>query len=73
MTTVPMRNCCHWTGRPMESRPVFRTLMTKTPMIVPHREPTPPASDVPPMTQAAIAYISWPLPVCGVIAEKVAA
>ena len=42
----------------MICRPLLSTEMISAPMIVPTIEPLPPASDVPPMTTAAIACSS---------------
>ena len=57
----------------MYGKPIFKTDMMNTPMIVPTTEPTPPASEVPPTTTPAMASSSIPFPVPGRIVEYVAA
>ena len=48
-----------------EERPFFKVDMIRTPMSVPTMEPEPPDMDVPPMTTAAMALSSSPLPLPG--------
>ena len=67
MTTTPVRNVCHGACRPQEDRPFFRTDMMNTPMSVPTIVPEPPDMDVPPMMTPVMPFISWPLPVPGVM------
>ena len=67
MTTTPVRNVCHGACRPQEDRPFFSTDMMNTPMSVPTIVPEPPDMDVPPMMTPVMPFISWPLPVPGVM------
>ena len=65
MTMTPVKNVCQWASRFRAGRPVASTDMMNTPMMVPQIVPMPPASDVPPMTAAAMAYSSNPCPWAG--------
>ena len=67
MTTKPVKNVCQCACRPTEERPFFKVDMIRTPMSVPTMEPEPPDMDVPPMTTAAMALSSSPLPLPGVM------
>jgi hypothetical protein len=49
---------CHSWGMDMICRPLLSTEMMRAPMTVPMMVPLPPASDVPPITTAAIACSS---------------
>ena len=48
----------YWSWTPMIERPIVSVLMMKAPMMVPLMDPSPPDSDVPPMTAAAMASSS---------------
>ena len=55
---MPRITFCHSCGIDMICSPLLRTEMISAPMMVPTIDPLPPASDVPPMTTAAIAWSS---------------
>ena len=55
---TPVTMICHSCATDMMRRPLVSTLMMKAPMIVPRMVPTPPDSEVPPMTTAAMASSS---------------
>ena len=58
MTTRPVTTIFHWSGTPVIERPMVRVLMMNAPITVPTTLPSPPLSEVPPMTAAAIASSS---------------
>lgn len=62
MTIAPVTTVCHSCGTDRMRSPLVRTLMMKAPMIVPKMVPSPPLSEVPPITTAAIASYSYPAP-----------
>ena len=63
--TRPTATDCHSCGTEMIRRPLVSTAMMSAPMTVPMMEPLPPWSDVPPMTTAAMASSSSPMPPVG--------
>jgi len=52
---APVMTICHSCGTDIIRKPLVSTLMTKAPITVPKIVPSPPLSDVPPMTTAAMA------------------
>ena len=62
---TPVTTVCHSCATDMMRRPFSSTLMISAPMMVPRIEPRPPASEVPPMTTAAMASNSYPSPSAG--------
>src|SRR5207249_5077208 len=58
MTMPPVTTVCHSCGTERIRRPFVSVLMMNAPMTVPRIEPSPPESDVPPITAAAIASSS---------------
>ena len=57
--------CCQNSVTPIMVMPSLMTPMTNAPSMVPMMVPTPPAIEVPPRTEAAMAFISQELPVAG--------
>ena len=60
---MPMIAVCQKEETCISTRPFLITPMMQAPMITPSTVPEPPASEVPPMTTAAMASSSQPLPV----------
>ena len=58
MTILPVTTVCHSWGTERMRSPFVRVLMMNAPMAVPRIEPSPPESDVPPITAAAMASSS---------------
>ena len=54
----PVTTICHSCGTDRIRRPLVSMLMMNAPMMVPRIVPSPPLSDVPPMTTAAMASSS---------------
>jgi len=54
---------CQYEETRINTRPFLMTPMMQAPMSTPSTLPDPPASEVPPITAAAIASSSQPLPV----------
>ena len=62
---MPTTTDCHSWGTAMTRRPFVSTAMMSAPITVPTIEPLPPCSEVPPITTAAIASSSSPMPPTG--------
>ena len=58
MTMPPVTTICHSWGTERMRRPFVSMLMMNAPMTVPRMVPSPPVSEVPPMTAAAMASSS---------------
>src|SRR5882757_3799339 len=65
MITPALTICCQYEETPSKSRPLFITPMIRAPVNVPIIPPTPPLRLVPPITTAAIASSSYPVPPTG--------
>ena len=62
---MPVTTSCHSWAMPIICRPFLRVSMMRAPTTVPMIVARPPASEVPPMTTAAMTFSSKPTPSAG--------
>src|SRR5262245_43909915 len=62
---APLAISCQNAGTPRRSRALLITPINNAPINAPHGVPTPPNSDAPPITAAAIAFSSYNRPASG--------